>query len=1197
MMRRMGWRLCVCAGVVGLVGAPASAKINLELRLASPVVNNGDVVDVDVYAVCSGSDDSLLGRARVVFTWDSDYLELTGHQNGDYAWFSAGFPGDPSPGDGINVPQTAGIPDNDGDAFYRALANPGNVPDVAAAPGQELHVTTLKFLAIDATAAVSIGIESIIGATDTYVDQEVFGGSVITGSLGAPVSVEINCTEGVGTTCDDNNDCTLDACVTTTSCTHTPVTMGSSCGDPSDTDCDNPDSCDAGGNCLSNYELNGVACGDSGDTDCDNPDTCDGAGVCLDNYEPADTGCGDSSDTECDNPDTCDGSGVCESNYEPALTACGDAGDTDCDDPDTCDGGGACAPNHTASGTACTPDANECTDDECDGSGACGHPDSAPGTPCGDPTINPCTDADTCDGSGVCDPNDFDGCFPPTPYCRVVLNPPDPPTHVCVECLEPEHCDDEEECTQDWCSSEGYCFNSTSGLNGQPCTSDGLFCNGIEECLAGDCVHPGNPCDDEEPCTDDQCTEPDQCDFVPNDANDCSDGEFCLNGLEYCQSGVCITPGAPDCDDDNECTSDWCDAELDECATEDVPNLSGCQDGEPCTINDYCINGVCISGVGGMGNGDVNLVWAPAFTQVVVDDQFEVGLYAVSTTGGNVEFFAIDVILEWNSDKLDLVGINNNGPYAWLTSSFPCDAAKDSLNTMQASGFDYECCKPYPSCCNGGGGGPCAQPQYPGLSDNDGDAYWVALADTFTGDPPFATPAGLLLTSFVFEGIEAVAGTDVDVADCVGDSPTTTSVDGGTAGLLQGDLGSTLVEVVDCTIDDDCDDGDFCNGEERCVGTNCVAGTDPCDDDVDCTIDSCNEGGDSCTNAPDDDFCDNGDYCDGEESCHATLGCRAGTAINCDDTDACTQDYCDEGDDMCKNDSIPNCQPCVDAGSCEDLIPCTDDICDDANPEGQMVCRFEANDDFCDDELFCTGAETCDPDDPGADGDGCVQGDVPCDPCSEITGCACTAPLVESVGCRYIAIYPQQGPSTPSAFQVSYCGGSITKYVGTVSPWNVDGDPEIEGTLGLLVDDPADAEYLTPEEWGGVVYVTGEDIVPNTDYDVRGDCGMPGSPSLTEIVPVTYELDSVVYNGTWLWGDCWLDRNVNIDDILATISGFQGSFIGLGGAPTIMPNLDILGTGGCVQPTINQQSNISDILATIEGFQGKSYTCNDPCAP
>ena len=48
--------------------------------------------------------------------------------------------------------------------------------------------------------------------------------------------------------------------------------------------------------------------------------------------------------------------------------------------------------------------------------------------------------------------------------------------------------------------------------------------------------------------------------------------------------------------------------------------------------------------------------------------------------------------------------------------------------------------------------------------------------------------------------------------------------------------------VAECTRNGVCDDGVFCNGEERCVEGRCAAGEPvACDDGVDCTTDSCDE--------------------------------------------------------------------------------------------------------------------------------------------------------------------------------------------------------------------------------------------------------------------------------------------------------------------------------------------------------------------
>jgi hypothetical protein len=100
-----------------------------------------------------------------------------------------------------------------------------------------------------------------------------------------------------------------------------------------------------------------------------------------------------------------------------------------------------------------------------------------------------------------------------------------------------------------------------------------------------------------------------------------------------------------------------------------------------------------------------------------------------------------------------------------------------------------------------------------------------------------------------------------------------------------------------------CDDGLFCNGTETCDAVlDCQAGTAvDCDDGVGCTTDACNEGTDSCDNTPDDAACDDGLFCNGAETCDAVLDCQAGTVVDCDDAEICTDDSCNETTDQCDN--------------------------------------------------------------------------------------------------------------------------------------------------------------------------------------------------------------------------------------------------------------------------------------------------------
>jgi len=225
--------------------------------------------------------------------------------------------------------------------------------------------------------------------------------------------------EADGTTCtDDGNDCTADQC-SAGACDHTNLAAGTACGDATDDDCVDPDTCNGGGICLANDEADGTACTDDGN-DCTG-DQCL-AGVCDHPALPTGTACGDPTDDECRNPDTCGAGGLCLANDEADGTACGDATDDECRNPDTCDAGGVCLSNDEPDGTGCTDDGVYCTSDECL-AGICDHSES----PCliGDvaeerPGVRGATihlrrciggslDGHLCKEDAECDSND---CFP-----------------------------------------------------------------------------------------------------------------------------------------------------------------------------------------------------------------------------------------------------------------------------------------------------------------------------------------------------------------------------------------------------------------------------------------------------------------------------------------------------------------------------------------------------------------------------------------------------------------------------------------------------------------------------------------------------------------------------------------------------------------------------------------------------------------
>ncbi|MFQ5461505.1 MAG: hypothetical protein ACE5E5_02650 [Phycisphaerae bacterium] len=349
-----------------------------------------------------------------------------------------------------------------------------------------------------------------------------------------------------------------------------------------------------------------------------------------------------------------------------------------------------------------------------------------------------------------------------------------------------------------------------------------------------------------------------------------------------------------------------------------------------------------------------------------------------------------------------------------------------------------------------------------------------------------------------------------------------------------------------CQTNADCDDGVFCNGAETCDAfQTCQPGTPPnCSDGIACTTDSCNAMTNQCDHIPNNAVCNDGIACT-SDSCNPAVGCQ----------------------------NLPN-----DAG-CNDGIACTSDSCNPA-----VGCQNLPDNGLCSDGVFCNGVEACDP----AAGDpitGCTNPGPPCPDCNEVDGCGCMAPLAEGMGNRYLRLTPKPiGGPLPSALVVSSCGGTIQQYVGPlpgetgVVGFDQDGDGVPESTVAGLVDDPANALWLTSDQWGGSVFVTGLLVAPDTCFDVFGDCGSPGNPILTPPVPVC----------TTLYGDIDLGGSANLADVFTIVLGFQGVFTDAQRAA-----LDL---APC-QP--DQVINIGDVFFGVLAFQGTPFavTCAQSTCP
>jgi hypothetical protein len=371
-----------------------------------------------------------------------------------------------------------------------------------------------------------------------------------------------SCQPGGGTlSCDDANACTTDACNPAVGCTHGNAANGTACNDGSL--CTTTDRC-ANGACLGNP----VTCTDDGNActtaacnpalgcqQLNNTDACDDGNLCT----LGDT-CGGGS-CQPGGPKNCGDGNVCTTDQcTPATGACFyTRNNLPCNDGNACTNGDLCAGGSCQPGTNPLPcsDGNACTTDACNPATGCVFPAVANGTTCSDGSL--CTTGDSCT-NGSC------GGAP-------------------VVCP-----DDTNDCTSASCHPTLGCGQTNNTL---PC-DDANPCSLGDVCSGGIC-RSGAPrdCSDGNVCTTDLCNERDgSCGHVDNDEA-CSDGDPCSQN-DRCSNGSCQPAGPPlDCDiGNNPCQIGSCDEVLG-CVFTNAPPGTVCNDANACTTGDSCTNGLC----------------------------------------------------------------------------------------------------------------------------------------------------------------------------------------------------------------------------------------------------------------------------------------------------------------------------------------------------------------------------------------------------------------------------------------------------------------------------------------------------------------------------------------------------------------------------------------------------------------------------
>jgi hypothetical protein len=508
------------------------------------------------------------------------------------------------------------------------------------------------------------------------------------------------------------------------------------------------------------------------------------------------------------------------------------------------------------------------------------------------------------------------------------------------------------------CSTGGVCR-----IDGE--CNEGLACVGATTTTPGVC-QPANV-DDGNPCTIDEFDPATGPVHRPHPlGTSCSDGNAC-DGDETCDgAGVCVEGTPPDLDDQNPCTTDACTpgtgvthepvgdgtpcGDDNECNGDERCDAAGhCMPGEPLDVDDGnpCTADVCDASA---GVGHEPLPVGTSCADLDVCDGAEACDGAGSCAPGTP--LLIDDSNACTTDSCDPV----SGP-----RHVPVPSGNSCADADRCNGD--ETCDGAGHCV--GGGPPSA---------DDGNPCTEDSCDPATGPQHTPSPLGTRCDNDnVCDGVSTCDGNGACVA-----GPVPSPDDGNpcTTDTCDPVLGVRHTPVTQGT---SCEDGDLCNGTERCsADAQCEPGTVPdLDDDNPCTIDTCDPAtgvdhdpaplGTSC---PNDDLCDGGETCDGAgsctpgtppalddgnlcttDSCHPTLGAQHDPRTpgsSCSDGDAC------DGEELC--DASATCQP-GQAPEVDDQNACTIDHCD---PVSGVIHEPSPVGTTCSDGQACNGMEICD---------------------------------------------------------------------------------------------------------------------------------------------------------------------------------------------------------------------------------------------
>jgi hypothetical protein len=172
---------------------PFDIEVHLEWRPESLHVLEGETIEIGLYAVPSNTEvEAILAGVQFIINWDPSQLVVSDSiDNGPYDWLLSGFNNDSvfdNFNNGISTPPF-GVPFNDGDAFYEALAQfpPPLGQGPAVVPTGGLLVSTFEFTAGPPTDQTTVAIPFSAGCftcTAAFWGANDVAGCDVKGRLG-----------------------------------------------------------------------------------------------------------------------------------------------------------------------------------------------------------------------------------------------------------------------------------------------------------------------------------------------------------------------------------------------------------------------------------------------------------------------------------------------------------------------------------------------------------------------------------------------------------------------------------------------------------------------------------------------------------------------------------------------------------------------------------------------------------------------------------------------------------------------------------------------------------------------------------------------------------------------------------------------------------------------------------------------------